>query len=48
VTPGSRTEFMARTSVKFSLMKSTVDWMEGSKNPDTCFLRVYSEVSAKV
>ena len=36
----SRTEFMERISVKFSLTESTVDWIEGSKNPATCFLCV--------
>ena len=32
------TEFTGRFPMKFSLMQSTVDRMEGSKNPDTSFL----------
>lgn len=34
-----RTEFMERISVKFSLMASTVDWMDGSKNFATSLLQ---------
>ena len=31
--------------MKFALMESTVDWIEGSKNPDTCALRIGGDVS---
>ena len=41
--PNLRTEFMERISVKFSLIESTVDRIEGSKNPATCFLCVCTD-----
>ena len=34
----TRTEFVGSRSVKLSLMESTVDWIEGSKNVETCAL----------
>ena len=37
--PGIRTKSIESIPVKFSRMESTVDWIEGSKNSDTCFLR---------
>ena len=36
--PKLQTEFIERISVKFSRMASTVDLIEGSKNPDTSCL----------
>ena len=33
-----RTVSVERISVKCSLIKSTVDWMEGSKNSEACLL----------
>ena len=33
-----RTELMGRRRLKLSLIESTVDWIEGSKNPETCAL----------
>ena len=33
-----RTELVGRRRLKLSLIESTVDWIEGSKNPETCAL----------
>ena len=33
-----RTEVMERRRLKLSLMESTMDWIEGSKNVETCAL----------
>ena len=34
----TRTELIVRRCLKLSLIESTVDWIEGSKNPETCVL----------
>ena len=36
-----RTELIVRRCLKLSLIESTVDWIEGSKNPETCVLYAY-------
>ena len=43
-----RTGFKEIISVKFSLIASTVDWIDGSKNPATCSLHAGGDVGGHV
>ena len=40
-----RTELVGRRRLKLSLMESTVDWIDGSKNPETSTL--YARMSQR-
>ena len=47
----TRTEFVGSRSVKLSLMESTVDWIDGSKNSETsalCTRRFWSRFTDSV